>query len=495
MKKNFFLTILLGLLFFSCTKQKLEISSEYLINPEKNIPFAVQSAEFWFDSQDKDKGGFFTFVQENGQVDPENRMKTVLTQSRHAYGFARAFQLSGDVRFLDAARSALDFQYEHFWDKKNGGWHVAADENGALVEHWTNENKWSFMQHYALLGIAAMYDASRQAIDRSFLEKGVAVLDEKMWDSREKYYGFFSNCDLDWSNPQGKGFTPTADCITTNGLSWYLINQTEQNLDRLCKVADGLSDHLVPSMAQCNFSFAEAYDNDWNIDKSKSHVSVGHTLKASWCLGRTFLLKQDPKYKKAGITLIEEILEKGYDPELGAPWSDFNAFTGEMKDRNRNWWQMEQAVTAGLIQYYITGKKEYLEMADKSSAFFMKYFVDPKHGEVYGFTDEKGNVIKSRNKGDFWKAAYHSIEQAYYTYLYSQLYLHKKPAFLYYRFPAKTEEYTVSLYPIAMEKYKLKIATVEKDGKAYSFFNRDTRSILIKKDQGGIFKVAFIRKD
>ena len=45
-------------------------------------------------------------------------------------------------------------------------------------------------------------------------------------------------------------------------------------------------------------------------------------------------------------------------------------------DTAKAWWQMEQAVTAGLMMYNITGESQYLQMADETLKFFMTYFVD-----------------------------------------------------------------------------------------------------------------------
>ena len=93
--------------------------SQGLTNYQSAITFGKERADFWKNSQDPLHGGFFTDVDRMGNA--INGRKTILTQSRHALGFAKAFMLTGDETYLNLARNALDFKYAHFWDATNDG--------------------------------------------------------------------------------------------------------------------------------------------------------------------------------------------------------------------------------------------------------------------------------------------------------------------------------------------------------------------------------------
>ncbi len=56
--------------------------------------------------------------------------KYVVTESRDAYGFVRAFMLTGKEQYLTMARQALDFMYQHHWDTTHGGWMTMVDRAG-----------------------------------------------------------------------------------------------------------------------------------------------------------------------------------------------------------------------------------------------------------------------------------------------------------------------------------------------------------------------------
>ncbi len=191
-----------------------------------------------------------------------------------------------------------------------------------------------------------------------------------------------------------------------------------------------------------------------------------------------------------------ECLDQGYDHELGGPYKDFNRQTGEMlmwgqADTAKAWWQMEQAVTAGLMMYNITGESQYLQMADETLKFFMTYFVDHQYGEVYSDRTRYGGQIWGLEKGNNGKAGYHSIELGYYTYLYGNLFYKGEPVVLYYNFSPVDYDREVKMNPIAFADSKYKIKEITKDGEAYNNFNAEQRRLQLLSGTGGEFKVTY----
>jgi uncharacterized protein YyaL (SSP411 family) len=83
--------------------------------------------------------------------------KALCGQSRIAYAFVRAFMLTGDEQYLEQAHYALKFLYDHGW---NEGWYFVTDAQGNHISHWGHDSWWSFQQHYALVGVTAMVEAT-----------------------------------------------------------------------------------------------------------------------------------------------------------------------------------------------------------------------------------------------------------------------------------------------------------------------------------------------
>lgn len=179
----------------------------------------------------------------------------------------------------------------------------------------------------------------------------------------------------------------------------------------------------------------EKYDSDWNWDNTETMTIMGHVLKAGWCMGRIQQLAPQPAYIVAAESLVKHVLNNGYDHEYGGPYKDYGRVTSELllwqnPDTTKAWWQMERAVTAGLMLYDLTGDTLYLKMADETTDFTMKYFVDHQYGEVYADRTRYGAFAWNENKASDWKAGYHSIEMGYYIYLYTSLFVHHQPVVL-----------------------------------------------------------------
>ena len=273
---------------------------------------------------------------------------------------------------------------------------------------------------------------------------------------------------------------------------------TEEEIykDRLLEMAEEIKLHLVASMPQQAIGFVEMYDSDWNWNNNETMTIMGHVLKSGWCLARINQLFPDTSYMSAAEYLIDDVWQKGYDHDFGGPYKDYNRITGEMllwglQDSTKAWWQMEQAIVAGLQMYNQTREDWYLQMADETINFYMQYFVDHEYGEVYENRTRYGGFAWNEAKGNSGKAGYHSIETGYYTYLYGNLLYNYQPAVLHYNFKPLPADREINLTPLAINDSSLVISQVLLDGQSYTNFNPTTRVLNLPAATGGHFEVTF----
>ncbi len=464
------------------------IQAGYLQHPEQVFDFMIQSADFWKKTYDSKYGGFYTNVKRDGTSSDHN-LKTTLTQSRIAYAFARAYMVTGKQEYLTYARYAVDFLKNKCWDQKNGGFYTSLNRQGKCIDSREEKVKWSFMQHYALLGVTAVYDAERRPDDLQFILKVRKLYDEKLWDARPGLEGYFETADYDWSNPRGKGFTPTLDCVTTHGLSLYLLTNEEQYRKRLIKLGDQVIKYIYPTLKTRKLGFAESYDSNWK-ETDNSFLFIGHVLKTAWCLERIYLVEPKPEYKEAAENLMQHVYQKAWDQKHGGPYTNGNSLRGVITNYNKDFWTLEQAITGGLINYYVTKNPLYLKMADHTTLFYSKYLIDHEYGEIFPIVTPDGKVLDS-NKGSYYKSGYHHMETGYYLYSYGNLYLHQKPISLYYQIEKSDAPRTIKLTPVDIEDSKLKITKVLLNQESYSNFDPKTRTLKIPKGVGGKFLVTF----
>jgi mannose/cellobiose epimerase-like protein (N-acyl-D-glucosamine 2-epimerase family) len=491
--KNFLL--ILTFTISSATLAQYNPTSQYLQNPDLAIGYADSCAEFWLQTWDNSLGGFYTNIDRFGNlISGWGTNKNMLTQSRNAYGLTRAYMLTGDTTYLNSAKNALDWMYAHAWDEIYGGWFQDLNINGVPTN--PTANKTAFYQHYALLGIAAYYEATGDTTAWNWLMKGYQHLEDYYWDERPGFEGYYDQTNYTNTTAWDKSFNATVDAITTHLLYLYLMTENEIYKERLQEIAEEIKFHLVASMPQQAIGFVEMYDSDWNWNNSETMTIMGHVLKSGWCLARVNQLFPDTSYVSAAEYLINDVWQNGYDHEYGGPYKDFNRVTGEMLlwglgDSAKAWWQMEQAIVAGLEMYNLTHEDWYLQMADETINFFMQFFVDHQYGEIYENRKRRGGLAWNDAKGNSGKAGYHSIETGYYTYLYGNLLYQYRPAVLNYNFASLPYDREIFLTPIAMNGSSLIISDVLLNGQSYANYNPTSRILNLSANTGGHFTVKY----
>jgi mannose/cellobiose epimerase-like protein (N-acyl-D-glucosamine 2-epimerase family) len=474
------------------------LQSEHLADPALLVDYVDTSARFWLNVYDADDdGGFFTNVDREGNViNAWGRNKNVMTQSRDAYAMVRAFQLTGDEAYLDYARGALDFMYAHGWDTANGGWFDRLGETGTPLN--PNDNKSAFHAHYALLGPMAMVEATDSALDAEWLDRGYDWNEDHLWDERTDFFGYYDRVGRSGGGATGKSFNATVDALTTHALQRYLLTGDAAYRTRLEELAANMRDRLVASMDEQAIGFAEKYDSNWIPLASEQLTIMGHVLKTAWCFGRLYEVLGDDEYLALGEQVAQHVLDRGYDHAYGGPYKDYNRVTGQMQlwgipDTTKAWWQMEQAVMAGLELYRHTGEDRWLAMADETMDFFMTYFADPVYGEVYADRTRYGEPVPQwgDHKGDGNKAGYHSTELGYYAYLQATLFVHGAEATLHYRFDAVPEARALRLNPLDVAEGTLRLTRVLLDGQPYDDYDADALTLHLAAGVGGHFEVGF----
>ncbi|MGL1904192.1 MAG: hypothetical protein OCC49_18805 [Fibrobacterales bacterium] len=504
-KTNILFFLFIGL---SSVSAKYQPKSEYFEHPERIIEFAEGIGEFRLKAKDLDNGGWFSYVDRSGNptFDDSNpyekqSIKCMNTQSRVAYLYTRLFMMTGKEEYLEHARYALKFLYTHGW---KDGWVFITDLQGNLdTEHWGNLEYWSFIQHYGLLGPAVMVEATGGdsewsdglGTDKEWLFKGVASLYDRLWDSNPDHRGYYMQASLDWSEKTGKGFTSNVDAITTHAYLMAAMYGGEHST-RLTEIGQVLVDHLVGSMDKAAIGFPERFDKYWN-PKDTIQSDLGHHVKTSWVLARAYLMDTDQgHFKTAAKKILWDHWDNGgYDKTNGGIFSYANWQTGEIFHTAKMYWMLEQGYNAGIMNYYIADTEEdkdmYLEMADGNLDFYMKHQLDSDYGDNWAEVSADGSEVVEESKGGLFNTGYHTVEWAFYVYMYGGLYYTHVPVSLYYKYPPRDTAWSITLTPIAIQNDSLSITAVTLDGEDYLSFDGASRTLNFEAGVGGKVKVTF----
>lgn len=477
-----------------------EPRAEHLRHPDRLIETIRRSGDFWRGAYDEGRGGFFTHVSRDGTVERRGVKRTMI-QSRNAYGLVRAFMVTGDTKYLERADAALRFMYDHAWDPRHGGWVglIRDAEHAGAVDGTPLDPKSSFLQHYALLGPLAMVEATRDPLHRRWADRGMRIIEEKLVDPRPAFGGYYEQADHDWSNPRGKSFTSVGDAITGFALFQYLLTGEDADRDRLASIGDLLLKHFIGNMEAPGVVavFPACFTADWEIDRRRQWIGVGHFLKTAWHLTRCYLVLGDERYREGAERIFDHLLTHArgtpgslWNEQTGIPRGQLHWDTGRVTQDASFWWSQEQAIAAGLLGHHATGRADVLRVADRTLRFFMSHYWDAQHGEVFYLVDANG-AVRNANKGGPDKGGFHSIELFYSTYLYGNLLSHRRPVSLYYRFRPADAPREIALRPLAVPEDAITITQVQRDGQAFDRYDAAGRTLHLPTGVGGIFRVTF----
>lgn len=453
----------------------------------------------------------FGFSAEQPVID-DTRQETD-TISRTVYGFATAFLMTGEDRFLEAAEKGTKYLQDVMCkrDKEDQGivyWLHATNVNpdGSVKEILASQfgddygGMPCYEQIYALAGPIQTY---RITGDPSIYEdtvKTIKLFDEYYQD-KGQYGSYYSHLDPDsfdardpklGHNQSRKNWNSVGDHAPAYLINLCLATGEKRWEDMLVRTADTIAEHFPdydfsPFM---NEKFNEDWSHDLNTPLQKNRAIVGHNLKVAWNLTRVFHVNPNPKYQEFAAKIAELMPEVGMDKQRGG-WYDMverSLAEGDKTYRllwhdRKAWWQQEQGILAYLILGGAYKKPEYLKLARESAAFYSSWFLDTDSGAVYFNTLANGMPYllgNERLKGSHSMGAYHSTELCYLAAVYTNLLITKNPMDFYFKpQPGGFKDNILRVSPDMLPKGSIKIGAVEVDGQSYTDFDAEALTVKI----------------
>jgi mannose/cellobiose epimerase-like protein (N-acyl-D-glucosamine 2-epimerase family) len=438
------------------------------------------------------------------------------TISRLVYGFASAYLMTGEERYLEAAEKGTQYLREHmrFRDKSEDicYWYHAVDiqENGSEQKIFASEFGDDFdaipcyEQIYALAGPTQTY---RITGDRRILNdiKGTINLFNRYFKDTTEKGGFFSHIDPITLDPRSeslghnrarKNWNSVGDHAPAYLINLWLATGASEYADFLEYTFDTIAQHF-PDYGESPF-VQEKFLEDWSKDQTwgwqQNRAVVGHNLKIAWNLMRMDSLKSKTEYTDLATKIAYIMPQVGSDRQRGG-WYDVVERVvnpGEKYHRfawhdRKAWWQQEQAILAYLILSGILKKPEYLRLARESSAFYNSWFLDTDAGGVYFNVLANGQPYSlgtERGKGSHSMAGYHSFELAYLSAVYTNLLINQEPMDFYFKpTPGGFADNLLRVQPDILPAGSVRIDEVWLNGNKYTDFDAEALTVTLPTDQ------------
>ncbi|BAY50085.1 hypothetical protein SAMD00079811_77140 (plasmid) [Scytonema sp. HK-05] len=486
---------------------------DWWVNQVRNLANFYLKAQF--EDGEIDYRNYRTNVGLVGTKEISNRQETD-TISRLVYGFATAYLMTGDDRYLEAAEKGTEYLREHmrFLDESEGicYWYHAIDVKPDGTEQKIFSSEFgddydaipAYEQIYALAGPTQTYRVTGDPRIMNDIELTVNLFKSYFQDKTDKG-GFFSHIDPITLSPYSdtlghnrakKNWNSVGDHAPAYLINLWLATGKDEYADFLEYTFDTIEKHF-PDYDHSPFVQERFYEN-WSHDTTwgwqQNRAVVGHNLKIAWNLMRMNHLKPKEKYVALAEKIADIMPAVGSDQQRGG-WYDVVERILEQGQKvhrfvwhdRKAWWQQEQAILAYLILAGSLDKSQYQKLARESSAFYNSWFLDYASGGVYFNVLANGIPYllgTERGKGSHSMSGYHSFELAYLACVYTNLLLTKKPMDLYFK-PKQGgfKDNILRVQPDILPPGSVYISEVWINGQSYSDFDAENLTIKLPSTQ------------
>jgi mannose/cellobiose epimerase-like protein (N-acyl-D-glucosamine 2-epimerase family) len=418
------------------------------------------------------------------------------------YGFATAYMLTGEDRYLDAAEKGTEYLREHMQASDESEdivyWYHAMDVQGTR-EHKILASQFgddydaipAYEQIYALAGPIQTYRVTGDPRILRDAERTINLFNKFFLD-REKG-GYFSHIDPVTFDPHAeslgkdrarKNWNSVGDHAPAYLINLWLATGEDKYADFLVSTADTIVEHF-PDYERSPF-VQERYYEDWSQDTTwgwqQNRAVVGHNLKIAWNLMRIHHLRPNDRYPALAKKIAEIMPTVGMDRQRGGWYDVMERVRGNGEEWNRfvwhdrkAWWQQEQAILAYLILHGSLREPEHLRLARESAAFYNTFFPDHDNGGIYFNVLANGIPFLTgteRLKGSHSMSGYHSFELCYLAAVYTNLLIMKQPMDLYFKpQPGALKDNILRVQPDILPSGSVCIKAVWINGEPHSDFD------------------------
>jgi mannose/cellobiose epimerase-like protein (N-acyl-D-glucosamine 2-epimerase family) len=482
---------------------------DWWIKQVESIADSYLKWQFNYPHEEIDYQNYRTYLHLAGAKKTDDFLQETDTVSRLVYGFASAFLMTGEDRFLEAAERGTEYLRDHmrFYDPDEDliYWYHGIQKKGNREQKlFTSEfgDDYdaipAYEQIYALAGPIQTY---RVTGDPRILKDAEMTVDlfDKFFLDREGG-GYFSHIDPITLDPRAeslgrnrarKNWNSVGDHAPAYLINLYLATGEQKYADFLEYTFDTIAKYF-PDYENSPF-VQEKFHEDWSPDQSwgwqQNRAVVGHNLKIAWNLMRMQSLKSKEEYVALAEKIAKLMPAVGSDRQRGG-WYDVVERVLEPGDEQHRfvwhdrkaWWQQEQAILAYLILFGLIQNPEYEKQAREVAAFYNVFFLDHDDGGVYfnvlanGLPYLMGN---ERFKGSHSMSGYHSTELCYLSAVYTNLLIKKQPMDFYFKpMPNSFKDNILRVQPDILPAGSIRIGACWIDGEPYSNF--DAAALTVK---------------
>jgi mannobiose 2-epimerase len=357
---------------------------------------------------DRDQGGFFGRIAEDGRPDPGAGKGGVLN-ARILWTFSAALRRWPDPLYRSLADRAFGYLLEHFWDPEHSGLFWEVDNRGRMLQG----RKQTYGQAFGIYALAEYFRATgvREALDRA--DRLFEDVEERAFDPASG--GYWEARDRDWK-PIDDIRLSAIDLNAPFSMNTHLhlleaytglvrASDGLRHRERLRALLEIMLDKIIDAETGRLILFQ---DEHWR--PMSGVVSYGHEIETSWLLCEAADTLADgalsARAAAAALRLAEGVIKRGYDAVNGGILYEESP-DGHV-DTDKEWWVQAEGVVGFLHAYQLSGRSSYLDAALRTWDFIDAHVIDRVVGEWHTRVTCEGDAVPGFARVDFWKCPYHN---------------------------------------------------------------------------------------
>jgi cellobiose epimerase len=372
----------------------------------------------WFPAAlDTARGGYHQNFREDWTRAPRND-RALVYQARLSWLTAQAatrFPEQAHV-YKDYSRHGLDFLEQQLWDREQGGFWWALDENGTPERQG---EKHVYGIAFGIFAASECYRATHEPHALALAKRAYAWLDAHAYD---KQHGGYYEALTREGKPVLSPPNPAMQSDLIGTYYGYKSMNTHIHLlealiglyavwpdggvrHRLQEVFTLVRDRIAVAPGCLNMFFTP----DWR--PVPDHDSFGHDVETAYLLveASTALGKPDDANTwGTARQLVDHALEYGWDRENGGFYDAGTAF-GPPLVTDKIWWTQAEGLNTLSLMHARYGREtpRYWNALNRQWQFIRHCQVDARNGGWYATVRREGAPIPGQLKSDRWTEAYH----------------------------------------------------------------------------------------
>lgn len=355
----------------------------------------------WLDhAVDDEYGGFYNVSCRYDYLRGGEKAATL--NMRILWAFSEAFFIKQNKEYLQMADRAFDYISGHFVDREYGGIYpfLSCDGKPLCMQ------KQGYVHSYAIAAFSAYYKVTGKQ-ESLWLARDIF---DRVWKCSKNKYGVYAEeCTREWQ--PSDNYTGRDEASGERSFSLRPNMHLLWSFEQLCAVDENAEveqaiEKLVILMndRMVNAELGAVYQHFGRDFKPVSDMeSYGDNFEASWIMREALSYVRDKnkaaEIEKNCIKIVEHTMKSAVDLEYGGVYRDYkNNFICTDKE----WWVQTEAVTGLLCAFQCTGKKHYMEQAEKCWDFIKERIAKPdgtwnwktkRTGEPYNAREIRGPLM------------------------------------------------------------------------------------------------------